>query len=265
MLPLPCGARPAGHRWGRACLLALLGAMLTFAALADTLKVGFHHLPVHAYLDDAGQPTGAAVSYFKGLADKMGVDTVSFQQLPLGRLLVLLESGEIDAALFMGKTPDRVAKFYFPPVPYYLAQPAVAVATTSPLMRVQTADDLKGLKIGVFKEGYQSSSIQKNSQTLELAMGDNIDLRNLQRTLMGRLDAIYSPDIAILRSLVYELGVEQRIRILPLPDPALGVYTIFSSKAAARYGAKYTETLAGMVKAGDGYERQLQKQLKYAP
>lgn len=252
-------------RGGLACLTALLGATLSLAAVANTLKVGFHSLPAHCYLNDAGQPSGAAVGFFKVVADKMGVNQVAFQQLPLSRLLVLLESGEIDAALFMGKTPDRLAKFYFPPVPYYMAQPALAVTTASPLQRVTVASDMQGLRIGVFRDGYQSSTIQKNRLTLELVTGDNIDMRNLQRTLMGRLDAAYSPDTAVLKNLVYELGLEQRIRILPLPDPALGVYTIFSAKAAARYGARYTEALAATLRAGDNYDRFLLKQLKYGP
>ncbi len=64
---------------------------------------------------------------------------------------------------------------------------------------------------------------------------------------------------------MFELGLEQRIRILPLPDPALGVYTIFSAKAGARYGAKYADALAATVQAGNGYDRFLQKQIKYAP
>lgn len=259
------GARRSGYRWGRTCLLALLAAVLPWAAAADTLKVGFHILPVHCYVDDAGRPAGATVNFFKALADRMGVDNVVFQPLPLGRMLVLLESGEIDAALFMGKTPDRIAKFHFPPTPFYLAQPSLAVTSSSPLLRVQSADDLAGLRIGAFRDGYHSSTIQKNNAKLELATGDNIDMRNLQRTLMGRLDAAYSPDMLVQKNLVYELGVDHRIRILPLPDPAVGVYTIFSRKAAARYGSRYTDALAAAMQTSNGYDRFLEKQLKYSP
>ena len=240
------------------CILQFVFMLLASASCqtlcAQTLRVGFFDTPPHAFIK-AGVPAGAAVDLFKAVSEKMGVKEVVFQQMPLTRLVVMLERGEIDAALFMAQGPERAAKFYFPPKPYYMSQPGVVVSASSALTHIKTMVQIKWLKIGVLQGGYLSPSMHQAGLILEPLSGSDGNARNLQKVVRGRLDAAYTPDMYVFTLDARELGFEKLVRVLPLPDPSNGVYTAFSKKVGATYGPRYAEALEAVLKEKGEYAK----------
>ena len=103
----------------------LLGSPLR----AESLRVGFFELAPHVRAGGPGQEaSGPAVDYLRAVAAKMGVEVrIDSEALPLNRLLYLLDKGEVDLALALGRNPEREHLGNYPPRPFFSIQPAIAV------------------------------------------------------------------------------------------------------------------------------------------
>jgi ABC-type amino acid transport substrate-binding protein len=244
---------PTFRQFAHIAVVCLVGLTSAGAVNAESLKVGYFDLPPHAFTDKAGASAGSAVEFFKAVAQKMGVKDVSFQQLPLSRLVVVLESGEIDAALFIGQNPERAAKFYYPSKPYYMAQPGLVIASGSAITAIKSADDLKPLKIGIMQGGLLSAAMRTPGLNIDPMSGGDADTRNIQKLTSGRLDAAYSADMGVLVSIAKGTGADKTVRAVALPDPANPIFTIFNKAKGAALGAKYVEALDAVVKEKGEY------------
>jgi ABC-type amino acid transport substrate-binding protein len=237
--------------------LVLAGAALVsgFAASAESLKVGYFELPPHVVTDKAGVAGGPAVEFFKAIASKMGVKDVTFQAMPLSRLNLSMESGELDAALFVSHTAERATKFYYPAKSYFSPQPGIVVPVGSPITQIKSADDLKALKIGAMQSMALSPSMRQPGLNIEYIPGADADARNVQKLANGRLDAAYSSDLSVLMYVAKSQGVDKAVRPLALPDPVVSVYTMFSKAKGAALGAKYVEALEAVIKEKGDYAK----------
>lgn len=236
------------------------GLALGGPAAAQTFKVGFFDAPPHVTQDKAGAPTGPAVELFKAVSQRMGIKDVSYQELPLSRALASLESGDIDAVLFLSKSPEREAKFFYPAKPYYLSKPSLAVDKKSTLTEVKSPDDLKALKIGTFLGMNLSATMRQPGLTLD-AMGgaDAYYARNFQKLTMGRVDAVYSPDEMTLAREIKANNLEQTVRIVSLPDEPNKTFTAFHKKHADTLGPKYQAALDAVLKEKGDYPKAFMK------
>jgi ABC-type amino acid transport substrate-binding protein len=246
---------PVTRLLGSGLAVLLATASLSLGVHAQSLKIGFFDVPPHVAIDASGLPIGPAVNLFKAVAQKMGVTDLRYQQLPLVRLLLQLESGETDVAIFISKTPEREAKFHYPSKPYYQTQPGLAVNSASPLMQIKTTEDIKALKIGTMQGSVLSASLRQPYLQLTEISGTGLYARAIQMLLLDRLDAVYSPDANGLLVEARMLDADKKIRVLALPDPANGIYCIFSKKAAAVYASKYDLALEAVIKERGDYPK----------
>jgi polar amino acid transport system substrate-binding protein len=231
-----------------------LSLSLSTQARAQALRVGYFDLPPHATQDAAGKASGAAVDMFRLVAQRMGVPTVNFQQLPLPRLLKMLDAGELDAILLLVKNPEREAKYFFPAKSLYQARAGLAVAASSKLTVLRSPDALQGMRIGIFLGQYLSPSMRQAGLNLELVGGgQDMYVRNFKKLMLGRLDAVYAPDTFVLRYEAKVSGVTAAIRIVELPEPATPGYTVFNKKAAASLGARYEKAQEAVIKERGDY------------
>lgn len=110
--------RTLSRRWP---LLILLGLALCRAALAapcpETLRVGVgdsaYPPAVHGSGPAFADPPGWAVVAVREAAQRLGC-TLKLQRLPMRRIALALEQGQLEFGMFFGATPERLEKLRFP-------------------------------------------------------------------------------------------------------------------------------------------------------
>lgn len=212
------------------CLILLLGAWCPSVwAAQPVLRVGYFDIPPHARAAGDSQHAGAAIAYFRLIAREMGVQPVFVHQ-PLARLLA---GGDVDALLFVAKTPERAQRWHFASRPLFTVQGALLVRADSPLQRVQGSEDLLPLTIGVWSQGYRSPLLDDPRLKLAPMAGSQVVERNIEKLLRGWIQAYYSPDQTAMQVVLARKGLEQQLRLLPLPEEPRPLYTAFSAASAA--------------------------------
>ncbi len=222
-----------------------LGAFLCSVAVwaGQTLNVGYFDLPPHAQFRQ-GQHTGAALAYFDLIARQMGVSKVVYTQLPLSRLL---QDQKIDLILYLGKSPEREKQLRFSRQPWLKMQGTLTVKASGPIQRIRSRDDLAGLSIGVWQDGYRSPLITQSSAQLDLMAGDGIVARSLQKVALGRMNAFYSPEALSVQREIQRLGLGEQLRMINLPEPAVELCAAFRP-TAAHYLPRYEAAVAKMAR-----------------
>ncbi|MCP5169384.1 MAG: transporter substrate-binding domain-containing protein [Hahellaceae bacterium] len=204
-------------------------------AQAGTIKIGFFSLAPHAMQEASYAPAkGAAVDYVgqyvvPEMAKILGTELdAHFTVLPFSRLLHMLQTGEIDAALTLAKTPEREEIFRYSAEPLTSMQSGLALRKEFPVYFVDTPESLRILRIGFTKDGYVSPWMRDSQIPLQLFVGDKNVFVTLLRVLSAhRLDAVYNPTLITLKYEALKLGISSQLRFLPLPEPQQGLYTVF--------------------------------------
>lgn len=221
-------------------LIAAFVLLLTFAACyADEIStkpesttqeivVGFFQLAPHAFVDEHNQPTGAALDYMQQqIAPRLGVK-ITWQMVPFSRLIYLLDTGKIDAALTLAKTPEREEKYLYPDTPITFMQSGLAVLAQNPLTAVEKHSDLQDTTIIFTKGGYLSPFMRDPSVNINYIVGDSNIFRTMLRLVVAeRADAVYNPTALTLQYEARKIGITDKIRLIPLPDEPVGLYTVF--------------------------------------
>ncbi len=200
------------------------------------MLVGFFQLAPHAFINEQQEPAGAAIDYMtQDIAPKLGVK-ITWQMVPFSRLIHLLDTNKIDAALTLAKTPEREATYLYPETPITFMQSGIAVLANSHLTAVTKHADLHGTKIIFTKGGYLSPFMRDPSLDIRYIVGDSNIFRTMLRLIVAeRADAVYNPTMLTLQYEAREIGVADGIRMIPLPDDPVGLYTVFPKNRKALF------------------------------
>jgi len=210
-------------------LSVLIAIAATSVTAQSTIKIGFWDNAPYVVGQPGGKaPVGAAVDYWTTIvAPAMNVKVEWVGPTALPRLLAQMDSGDIDAVIIAGKTPDREKLYQFPTTPYIMFQPGLALLKDNPLAAIKTAADVSGLKIG-YANGLAMVDFLKNAQVT----WDNLTTAtwiqdNYVKLSNKRVDAVFNLGITGLQ---YEASktFAGKFKFLPLPVPASGIYTIFA-------------------------------------
>lgn len=242
-------ARP---RCSVSVLLVAVAWLLSSAAGADSLRVGYFDLPPHTPQVGQADNQGAAIAYFEQIAARMQLSEVSYQRYPLPRLLLMLERGHLDMALILAKTPERAERLVYPQQPFVRVQSVLLVPHQHPLQKVDTVEQLLPLRLGAWQDGYRSPMLRDPRLQLSTLNSSNVVRQSLEMLAGGRLEAFYHPDDLAVRYQMQEMGMQARIRLLPLPEQEMPLYSVFSRPAARVYLDRYERAQAEVV-AQQGY------------
>lgn len=221
-------------------------------ASADSLRVGYFDLPPHTPLPGQPDTAGTAIAYFGKIAERMQLDAVSYQRYPLSRLLQMLQRDQLDMALILAKTQEREAALVYPAQPFVVVQPLLLVAREHPLQRVDSVEQLLPLRLGAWQDGYRSPMLRDPRLQLQTLSSSHVLTQSMEMIKAGRLEAFYHPDDLAVRYQVQHLGMQDSIRLLPLPKEQMQLYSAFSRAAAGRYLQRY-ERAQAEVAAQQGY------------
>jgi hypothetical protein len=104
---------------------------------------------------------------------------------------------------------------------------------------------------------YRSPFIRDQRLTIEPLYGTEFTSRCFTKLVTGRIDACYQPDHYPLEFEANKGIHQSKLRILTLPEPPVGLYSVFSKESSKKYLTKY-ETALGQVKQELLYEELFQ-------
>jgi polar amino acid transport system substrate-binding protein len=213
---------------------------------AKPLRVGYFKVAPHAMPGPQNRPVGVAVEYFKLIAREMQLAEIDFILLPLNRLLVELDGNRIDMALLLAKNAERAAKFVYPSEAFCVTKPSIAIDASNPLQKVTSVEDLLPLSFHETPRNYRAYTMRDQRLQIEPLSGNNFTRRCYAMILAGRIDACYQPDHYPIQFEATREEFASRIKILYLPDPPIGLYSVFSKAGAGIYLKAYEAALSAV-------------------
>jgi polar amino acid transport system substrate-binding protein len=198
----------------------------------ERLRMGYFDLPPHVVKVEDGVPKGAAISYFEEyIAPHLGIAVEwDREAIPPTRLMNQLRNGEKDAMVFLGKTEERTGYLHYPD-PYLIIPETLAFKNGHSLDRITKASDLHGLTVGFLVGGRIPDPLRDDRITYDLIAGKRLFERNVEKLLLGRIDAIYAPLSTALVDIIDEMEVGDRVKLVPIEFLDLvQIYTVFSKK-----------------------------------
>jgi len=246
-------------------ILIATGCLLIFClpASADTIKMGYFILKPHLYLaEDGTAAKGAAIEYFNDVAAKMGYAVEWTGPLPFLRLIKYLQDGTVDGAQMMAKNEERKKFLYYPDMPYSPVQSVLVLRKEHPLNKIESANDIKGFVIGYLSGANLSPFMKAHSDQvkIEYINSDTWFEQNLKKLIFNRIDAVYDQNAVTAEYEAKRLKADDKVRILPLPEPPNHIYTVFSKQSLK--GKKLLEQYNSIFKSLDlKYEDYVKKEL----
>jgi hypothetical protein len=210
---------------------------------AKPLRVGYFKVAPHAMPGPGGQPEGVAVEYFHLIAREMQLEDIEFIMLPLNRLLQDLEKNHIDMALLLARNAERLEKFVYPEKAFCVTKPSIAVSVSNPLQKVTSVEDLLPLAFHETPGNYHSAVMQDPRLRIEPLTGEDFTRRCYAMIVAGRIDACCQPDHYPIQFEAMREPFVRRVKILYLPDPPIGLYSVFSKASAPLYLQRYEKAL----------------------
>ncbi|MBE9552606.1 MAG: transporter substrate-binding domain-containing protein [Proteobacteria bacterium] len=202
----------------------------------ETLSMGYFDIPPHVVNVEGGTPAGAAISYFKEyIAPHLGV-AVDWDggATPPTRLMDQLRNGDKDAMIFLGKTIERTEYLHYPD-PYLIVPETLAFKKDSPVDRITRVGDLHGLTVGFLVGGRIPEALRDDKIKYDLIAGKRLFERNVEKLLLGRVDAVYAPLSTALVSIIDEMEVSDQVKLVTIEflEP-VQIYTVFSKKTVRK-------------------------------
>lgn len=248
------GFEPPRATVGMPRLLALVVMLFAAAKVAnaqESLRVGYFDLTPHVVQVEGKEPSGAAVGYFEEfIAPVLGIEIIWDKEVtPPTRLMDQLRTGEKDAMIFLGWTKDRTAYLHYPD-PYLTLPEVMVFRADHPIGQVVTVEDLHGLRVGFLVGGRIPEALQDPRITYDLIAGKRLFERNLEKLLLGRIDAIYAPLSVAVSQIVEQKKMKEDIKLLPIEFlPPVDIYTVFSKLTVGEdLVARYNEALRVALK-----------------
>jgi len=207
----------------------LLAGVIAAAGAQETIKMGYwDNAPFVIAQPGGAPPAGAAVDYWTAIvAPAMNVKVAWVGPTALPRLLIQLQSGEIDAVLVAARTPEREKLFQFAAAPSLHFLPGLAVLKENPLAAIKSADNIAGMKVG-YATGLTVIDFMKNAKITWDNMTTATWIQDDFRKLMNkRIDAVFNLTTVGLQ---YEAAKSYsgKFKFLPLPVPPTDIYTMFA-------------------------------------
>jgi len=201
---------------------------------AETVRMGYFEIKPHMYEDSkTGKPAGASIRYFESIAKEMGYEVEWTEVLPFPRLIHYLKEGTVDGSLVITRNPEREEFLYYPQRSYHPAHTIFVLRKDNKLEKIESIEDVKGYRVGFLLGANQTKFIKDHPDDLKMEYipGQNWVKSNLLKLINGRLDAVYDLNESTMPYEAKILGIQDQIKIIPLPEPPGQLFTVFSKKS----------------------------------
>jgi ABC-type amino acid transport substrate-binding protein len=191
----------------------------------------FNNSPLIIYDREEREVTGGALFEFleQHMGPEMGVKFV-WEKFPssIPRQLESIENGSVDAIALLAHAPERGKKYAFTATPFFMSSPAIAVLMSNELEKVEKVEDILSFKIGYALDSYIFPFMRDERINFDLITSSNPHEQNINKLMLGIVDAMYAPDISSLLGLLRELKYEDDIKVVKLPEKKSRCHVVFS-------------------------------------
>ncbi len=214
-----------------------LATSFCFAENSSTqvVKIGYFIMKPYMYADENVRPPVGIVPQFlnKHIAPKMNVK-FRFYQMPLARILVEMENGNIDGIAIIGYDPKRAEIFDYPANHMQKVAPVFAFLNSRSLNVEDLFKDNNSLRIGHVKDSIITPSVKSITRNFDVMYGHNVWKRSIEKLLLGRIDALYAPFEIPLNAMLNQLDVEESVNVMIIERDAFHLFTMFSAHPEVR-------------------------------
>jgi hypothetical protein len=139
-----------------------------------------------------------------------------------------------------------VATFVYPEQAFCVTKPSIAVGASHPLQRVTSIEDLLPLSFHETPGNYHTAIMQDPRLRIEPLTGEDFTRRCYAMIVAGRIDACYQPDHYPIQFEAVREAFVSKVKVLYLPDPPIGLYSVFAKASAPLYLTRYEKALAAV-------------------
>lgn len=232
-------------------VLIFCGYSLVFSIISEAnekIRISYFNVPPFIIYDfEEHELTGGALYEFleQYIGPKIDVEFV-WDRSPttIPRQLKSISNGSIDAIALLSYTPQRNQEFAFTETPFFISSPALSVLKSNTLEKVEKIEDILSLRIGYAHRAYLTPFMRDKRIHLDLISTGNYNELNFKKLLFYRIDAIYTPDMASLLAVIKKLKIENKVKVIKLPDKASANHVVFSKKmgnVAIRYDEAFQQ------------------------
>lgn len=230
-------------------IMGMMMGSMPNAICAETVRMGYFEIKPHMYQDSkTGKPAGASIRYFESIAKEMGYDVEWTEPLPFPRLIYYLQEGTVDGSLVITKNPEREEFLHYPERAYHSIQTVFVLRKDNKLGKIESIADVRGYRVGFLQGGNLTEFVRENMDKLKMEFipGSNWTKSNLLKLINGRLDAVYDLNESTMLYEAKILGIQDQIKIIPLPEPPGHLFAVFSKKSekGQTLAEKYTRVAA---------------------
>lgn len=217
------------------CATTLIYSASVYSQVKQKVTLGYFVMKPYAYTGKDGKSTGVAIDFLRNhISQEMNV-VFKFVEMPLARILYDMNYGSIDGIVILGYTAERAAKHSYTQHSMQTSSPVLSVRHDSPLVELPTSKQLKDLRIGYVKDAILSDYMNQYNISLDLIHGNDTWVRNIERLLKQRVDAVYAPLRANMISAISDAKATEKVRMIDISSDVVELYTIFSAHPSLKY------------------------------
>lgn len=202
------------------------------AQASETIHVGLYSLePLLSFNSTPGGFVGATVhKYLKNIKGHK----IHYHHFPFVRLINMVERGEIDVAFLVAKTKEREEKFEYGQDALWVSRPALVIRSDSPLIALQSLEQLRGKKIGHARGSIIPEEMSSLNIQWVFRSEDNYFQNAMRSIYLKRLDGFFAPTFAFAKHKLSALKDIQNYRLVTLPIKGLPLYAIYPKGISAQ-------------------------------
>lgn len=213
-------------------LIAAFFLLVSFwCSATEVIRISYFAVEPHIFFDpETNQLTGALYELLENhISPAMGYKfewDESTVNVP--RQIVNLKDGVKDASAVMFYNAERAQQVTFSDTPWFYSKGGLAMLKSYPLNAINNIGDIIGLLLGTRTNTYVIPFLKDERIIWSEVTQVNFIEINLKKLMLGRIDAAYAAGTDSLLYHIEKLKLQDEVKILEIPFPALPFYVAFS-------------------------------------
>jgi ABC-type amino acid transport substrate-binding protein len=198
------------------------------------IKIMYFNVPPLIIVDEnTGKLSGSTYDLIENYISKeLGVKFIwdkSATTIP--RQISILENSSDYSSALLVYSEERAKKVAFTTTPYIISKSSIAVLKSNKINVVNTVEDILNLQIGYGQGVYKSAFMSDSRIKYDYVSDANFAEISLKKMISNRIDAAYSPNKLLLLYQIRKLHLEDKVKLIDLPDKQAAQFVVFSKNA----------------------------------
>ena len=226
-------------------IFVLFSFFLANTVNAQYIALGYVDFPPYEFKNHDGKPQGLLITIVETVFQRSNVNLV-LKYLPFKRAYLSTQRGEIDGLFNFYKTKNRLVFFdYTEPI---IRNPLTLFVRKNAILKFNTLEDLKGLKIGVMR-GYSYGTVFDESPLFMKEAADSHE-SNFYKLMHRRIDAYLCDKLTGIH-VATKNNLMSELVILPKPVIIMDGYIGFTKGKHRKVIKKLNKAIIEMHQNGE--------------